>query len=296
MLFHLIQVFIFIVFSFSQVYALSIEELQVENIHSTVHSILSIPQEEQTFDNTIRSWYQLSAQVSTSSDELYTYLLSLAQEQGLYQHLINCSSNIKNTDLDPFQRYLVARFVGNALNDPVCIRGTAEEKSTPTNDCTLFAFETSEFSMDDLTHEILSENFDAICIHEIFSDSDAYDLYKLLRRSYAYFIYVPPSVTPGFSCTDLRKGVLIAGKFREDPFRILLARSERGSDKQAGRGMEFGIEFKYGGNERSQVDGYIKGEAHDSKGNYIEGRVDHNFNENEGSVGVRAGNKDEGKN
>ncbi len=106
---------------------------------------------------------------------------------------------------------------------------------------------------------------------------------------------IPLEWTLNHSSDQQKSSMLIAGKFQRDSFKILLARSNRNGndDRQAGGGWEAGIDIRYGGKDGSQVDGYVKGEAHDDKGNYVEGKVDHNFNNNEGSVGVHGGNQDE---
>lgn len=72
----------------------------------------------------------------------------------------------------------------------------------------------------------------------------------------------------------------------------MLTKSRR-DDNQEGGSWEAGIRIGYGGGDETQVNGYVKGEAHDDKGNYVEGGVDHNFNRNEGTVDVHGGNKND---
>lgn len=52
-----------------------------------------------------------------------------------------------------------------------------------------------------------------------------------------------------------------------------------------------GIEFNWGPNG-SEWNLYLKGEAHDSKGNYVEGKIEKN-DKGEGTVNVQGGKKDE---
>lgn len=90
--------------------------------------------------------------------------------------------------------------------------------------------------------------------------------------------------------------MLIASRFRKDRLNVLLAKSRGGGSNnggQAGGSWELGFDFSYGGKDGPKLDGYVKGEAHDDRGNYVEGRVDHNFNDNEGTVGVHGGNREE---
>ena len=292
----------------------------VEKINKTALIILSTPPDQQTFENTLRPWNRLSAQLAqdldvldalskvdvsssvTASqlyDELHAYLFEVAQNSELRQTLINCSLSIAhNSELDPFQRYIGARFVTDDCNEPVYLCGTAEEQNSSATDYTVLNLESgslTEVQVSDLAHKILSENVDAVCIQEVASEDHAYVLYKGLYKNYAHFVYVPPSPASSLSGNQRKHGRLIASKFGNNAVKILLAKSnkDRDDDRKAGGSYEAGVNFGYGGKDGPQVDGYVKGEAHDDRGNYVEGRVDHNFNRNEGNVGVRGGNKDE---
>ena len=293
----------------------------VEKINKTALTILSTPLDQQTFENILRPWNRLSAQLAqdldvldalskmdapssaTASqiyDELHAYLFEVNQNPELRQTLINCSLSIAhNPELDPFQRYIGARFVEDDYNELVYLCGTAEEEEdSSAADCTVFSLKSGSFTeahISDLAHKILSENADAVCIQEVAAENHAYDLYKALCRNYAHFVYVPPSPASSLSRNQRKRGMLIASKFGNDAVKILPVRShrDRDDDKKAGGSWEAGVNVGYGGEDGPQFNGYVKGEAHDEKGNYVEGRADHNFNRNEGNVGVRGGNKDE---
>jgi hypothetical protein len=80
-------------------------------------------------------------------------------------------------------------------------------------------------------------------------------------------------------------------------FKILPVKShrdrdrDRNDDRQVGGGFEVGGTMHYGGKDGPTFEGYVKGDVHDNKGNYAEGRIDHDFNKNEGDVDVHGGNR-----
>ena len=183
------------------------------------------------------------------------------------------------------------------MDEPVYLCGDSDEQNSAETDYNVLNLESgslTEAQVSELAHKILLKNADEVCIQEVATDDHAYSLYKALHKKHAHFVYVPPSLTLNVLTNHRKRGMLIASKF-SDTLEILLARSSRGGgdDRQSGGGWEVGVDVKYGGKDEPQFDGYVSGEAHDDKGNYVEGRVDHNFNSNEGTVGFRGGNKDE---
>lgn len=280
----------------------------VENIRRVACTILSTPSDEQTFENTLRPWNRLSAQLSQDLDDLHAlsrldvpsretaaqvadglqaYLWEVDQSLELSQALIDCSMGIaQNPELDPFQRYIGARFVRGASNEPVYFSGSLEE-GFPARDYAAFSMKTGslkEAQVANLAHRILSANADAIYVQEVAADIDAYDLYEILRAHYAHFVYVPPS-----SITNRKSGVLIAAKCRRDLPKILLTRSHADSGRGGASG-EVGITGSWGNGNGIQWEGYVKGEAHDGQGNYIEGQVTQR-DDGTGQVDVRGGHE-----
>ncbi|MBI3236923.1 MAG: endonuclease/exonuclease/phosphatase family protein [Chlamydiales bacterium] len=281
----------------------------IEKIHRTAVDILSTPSGEQTFENTLRPWNRLSAQLSQDldalnalsrldvpssetaaqvADGLQAYLWEVDQSLELHQTLIDCSMGIaQNPELDPFQRYIGARFIRGASNEPVYLCGSVEEGNSPARDYAAFSLKSGslqEAQVTDLAHKILSANADAICVQEVVADVDAYDLYKVLRAHYAHFVYVPPS-----SVNDRKRGMLIASKFRGDLPKILLARSH-GDSGRGGASAEVGVSGSWGNGNGIQWEGYVKGEAHDGQGNYVEGQVTQR-DDGTGQVDVRGGHE-----
>lgn len=280
----------------------------VDNIRRVASAILSTPPDEQTFENTLRPWNRLSAQLSQDlealnelsrldvpssetaaqvADGLQAYLWEVDQSLELRQTLIDCSMGIaQNPALDPFQRYIGARFVRGAFNEPVYFSGSLEE-GCPARDYAAFSLKTGslrETQVTNLAHQILSANADAICIQEVGADVDAYDLYKSLRAHYAHFVYVPSS-----SVNHRKNGALIAAKFRGDLPKILLARSH-GDSGRGGASAEVGVSGSWGNGNGIQFEGYIKAEAHDGQGNYVEGQVTQR-DDGTGQVEVRGGHE-----
>lgn len=292
----------------------------VEKIRSTALTILSIPSDKQTLENTLRPWNQLSMQLSQDLealnalskldvsisktayqvyDGLQSYLLEVTQNPELWQMLINCSQNIsQNPELDPFQHYIAARFVQNVSNEPVYLAGNVtEERDSPATDCIVFDLKAEaldESKVSNLARKILLEDADAICIQEV-DEEDANDLYQTLRRNYAHFVYVPSSSALNSSSNHREKGMLIAGKFRGDPLNIILARSHKDRDDQRGGvSGEGGVTGKWGDGKGIQWEGYVKAEAYDGKGNYLEGQVTQR-DDGTGEVNVRGGHESDNK-
>ncbi len=294
----------------------------VDNIQKTAAAILDVPVEEQTFENTLRPWIRLSEKLVQKFDELseldqqkasqisdyvHEYLAEVARNPELHQALMNCSVNgVHNEELNAFQRYIGARFIKNDSNEPVYFRGSAEELETSSVDFTVLTLKSDSPLDSGFSNKILSDNADLVCIQAISSDDQAYDCYETLETTYAYFLYVPPAVGLNRLENRSEKGMLIASKYQMERspcntflkggFRILPIRShnDRDNDRGAGGSFELGGTLHYGGKDGPQYDAYAKGEAHDNKGNYAEGRVDHNFNSGKGDVDFHGGHREDG--
>jgi endonuclease/exonuclease/phosphatase family metal-dependent hydrolase len=216
-----------------------------ENIRKRAEAILSVPFDQQTFENTLKPWNRLSAQLfqdfntldalakpslpsiaaaSQALDELYAYLLKITQDPQLYQALMGCSHKIAHDDaeLDPFQRYIANRFINNGSNEPVYLHGSSEEKSNSARDLTILNLKSGflpEGQASDLARTILSENADVVCIQ------DVYDLYEVLQDDYAHFIYAPSSAILDLQEPHHDGGLLIASKYQleQAQFNLLQA-------------------------------------------------------------------------
>jgi|GEM_PF-6545341 len=74
--------------------------------------------------------------------------------------------------------------------------------------------------------------------------------------------------------------------FLKNEFNLLPVRStrDRDEDRKTGGSVKAGITYEYGGEDGNKFKGYFKAEAHDNKGNHIEGSIDHDFNSGEGTI------------
>lgn len=290
----------------------------VENIHNIAVNILSVPPEEQTFENTLKPWNRLSAELSQGLDalnalsnldlsssatavevynKLQAYLLEVTQNPELRQALINCSLSIAhNPKLDPFQRYIGARFIKNNSNELVYLCGAEEGQNTFTTDYTVLNItwgSITEAQVSELAYKILSENAGVVCIQEVAADDYAYDLYKVLHKNYAHFVYVPPSLN--LAGHRQKNGMLIASKFGGDGLEVLLARSHKDrNEDRGGASLEGGFRGSWGDGNGIHWEGYAKAEAHDGRGNYAEAEVTQK-DDGTGSVDVRGGHDSENK-
>lgn len=210
-----------------------------ENIRKTAESILSVPSDEQTFENTLRPWNRLSAQfsrnlrmlhtleqsnsplgiaASEASDNLRRFLLEFSQNSYFYQALMSCSQKTaQNAELNPFQRYIANRFIKNRSNEPYYLYGPLEENNTSLSEFTVLNLKSAflaENGFTDFCLKILSTNADMVCIQEVFADGYAYDLYEALRDSYTHFMYIPPAAMSDDLEDYHNVGLLIASKYR----------------------------------------------------------------------------------
>lgn len=84
-------------------------------------------------------------------------------------------------------------------------------------------------------------------------------------------------------------------RFVNNEFNILTVKSlrDRSNARDSGGSYEVRVDISFGGTDGAQYDVSVKGETHDNKGNYVEGRADYNVNSGEGNVGLGGGNKND---
>jgi hypothetical protein len=73
--------------------------------------------------------------------------------------------------------------------------------------------------------------------------------------------------------------------------RLIVTYRDRDNNK-AGGSVEVGGGVGWGGKDGVEYDIYVRGEAHDDQGNYVEGKAEHNLSTEEGSSEVRGGHKE----
>ncbi len=210
-----------------------------EKIRRTADAILCVPTDQQNFENVIRPWNQLSAQLSQefsalnafgdqedtsnitasqSFNDLKAYWLEVSQNPQLQQILMNCSLNTdQQFRLDPFQRFIGARLIKMSSNAPIYLSGISEEQSSSSTDFSVLNLKSGALlagQAAELANRILSENVDVVCIREVIADDHAYELYEILKENYAHFIYVPPTSTLDLISFHGGSGMLLASKYQ----------------------------------------------------------------------------------
>ncbi len=228
-----------------------------EQIQTTASSILSIPTNNQTFENTIRPWSRLSAQLKQDlktlneqrdssspisgsneifSNSLHGYILAAAHDPELQHALLNCFMSMPlDPELNPFELYIARRFIYDNSNAPIYIQGYTEEKEATGTDFSQLTFQSGPRSLSqiaDLSNAILSQNADIVFIQELKADDHALELYQVLKECYAHFIYIPPSTALAKSQSNCDNGMLIASKFQmEKPqFNTFLDNNRNSND------------------------------------------------------------------
>jgi hypothetical protein len=207
--------------------------------YKTVDSILSLPPDEQTFDNTLKPWDQLISQLSRTFNTLNELvesqapLASLAfrslkdlsqlasdihQNRVLCQTLLSSSEKaLKDTSLNAFQHHLASCFVTNNFNTPLYIKGALSEKQRPDKRFTVLELDGLSF-LENYEPGTSGDNYlshaDILCIHGVFGEDAAYQAYEALQKSYAHFIYVNSNSSPLRFPKEVSSGsLLIASKY-----------------------------------------------------------------------------------
>ncbi|MGE5196267.1 MAG: endonuclease/exonuclease/phosphatase family protein [Anaerolineae bacterium] len=205
-----------------------------QNVYQIIEKILSIPADQQTFENTLRPWNRLKGDLASSFNQLNALaegsffssvahqaiedfrmvFTEISQDNQLYEALIVCSQKINhNPASTPFELYIANQFLSNNRSELSHIRGSAQEKNTNETDFTVLNLKSADFPRGqalDLVKIISLANADVICIHEI-SVNDAHDVFHALQDDYAHFLYLDAD-SAVFHFSEYRGGILIASK------------------------------------------------------------------------------------
>lgn len=237
----------------------SYEEIQeyvvatAARVNQVAQAILAIPYEEHTYENTLRTWNQLTIQLSQeinelqfhadaqSVDELNAFLSQILDFPYLHQTLEVCAEKLlQDNTIDVFQKYIAMRFFNKRWQEPVYFHRSAQEEMGWDANFTLLNFDPiliEEIQDDHLAQSAASANADVVYIPNIDSDEDAYAVYQALEREYAHLIYLPPNFR---SCR--KNGLIIASKHSleqiqlneiEESDHLKLPRVVRRSDRNA---------------------------------------------------------------
>ena len=247
----------------------SIHEVQeytahiADTISHITESILSILPEQHTFENTLKPWNQLcillsknihtlnniaesdlisNTTASQALGDLKAFLLQTLNFHDLPRILAACSQKILEANVStPFQRHIATRFINNSWQESLGLLHPTQERTTP---------------------------------KRAIMDLDSTDFMEIPEATVAY---VPKSfIEEAYNLQkDPQQGVMnlqftsVLGRFN-----ILPIRSNRDrDDNKSGGSIEGGITGTWGDGNGIQWEGYVKGEAHDGKGNYAEGKI-----------------------
>ena len=117
--------------------------------------------------------------------------------------------------IDNFQNYIEYRMDATS-NIPIYLYEPSAEQENDNTDITKIFYRSESLSNNNiynLVDEILSGIGDVVCVQNILSDEEAYTLYLGIKKSYAYFLYIPPGKTLDSSEIESSKGLLMASKY-----------------------------------------------------------------------------------
>ncbi len=269
-----------------------------EDIYKTSTAILMVSPDQREFESILASWNQLLVRLSHNFNVLKE-LGKLDSSLGI------TASNV----FDDLQLYWL-EVIQNPDICKILFNYSLNADHNFVTDLTTLNFEAGSFlrsQMFDFFDKVLSENADVVCIQEIIDDNVC-DLYEVLNKNYRYFIYIPFKNEVGFLGECCNRGVLIASKYKmkriqfnskdvlvASGFKVLRikSRSDRNDDKGGGS-CEAGVTARWGEDKNVQWEGYVKGEAHDGKGNYAEGRITQKDN-GKGEADIHGGHESKKK-
>lgn len=218
----------------------SLEDLEpstdvITEVHETLDAILSMPQDLQTFENTLQPWLRLSTKINTYYDLLHSLagepsientaalntlhdlrniFIDISQNYHLKKVLSSCAKKtISSYESSPLQRNIANRFLKNTMEPFSNIPGSALAKNSEDHNFTVLNLQFAALTKNQkaiLFQDILSANADLVCIREIYED-EAIEVYDFLQGNYAYFLHVD-TLNPNFSTCS--SGMLIASKYR----------------------------------------------------------------------------------
>ncbi len=228
----------------------------IDHIRSLSEEIVQVPQEEQTFENTLRAWNRLrrkyadimhaAAADPQIAQEFYALMNDEVFHNIVLQNAIISYAQraLEDETLNPYQRYVVQNFLNSAphVSDYVYLPGIADSKRGSGENLTILNFDPkweADLTLEGLLEKVLNEDADVVCLQEIIEVDSVYDL---LKDRYAHF----------YTTIDgCKRGVLVASKYPMDnphyrPFSV----------KDSGEGNGF-IDFKLSNGDTSLGHVYI---------------------------------------
>lgn len=214
-----------------------------EDAIKTIDEILAVPNHQQSFENTLRPWNRLTAQISRginrlkeraesvsthsiisqSLSDLYLFSLELSKNTDLVKTLVNCCHKVAmSSQVDQFQHYLARRMLQKDLSGPLNIEMPFKKPDQTISEIKILTMQFPcrfEDGVQTLSEEILAQQADMVYIQDIFADEDAYRLYQNLQKDYPNFIYMSPSAEDLLNSPNRKPqiGWLVASKFPVKP-------------------------------------------------------------------------------
>lgn len=206
---------------------------------SVIDQVLSIPENQITFDNTLGAWQRLIEELSLNAaqNSLHNFSLSFVTDlqkcPEFYLRLRQNALQVLNGESDIFQRHIARCFLENSekKNDRNILHldGIVGEKNSDKQDFTIIDFAIGSISKNhasELTEKILETSADIVCLRMI-STTDSIFLFDALKNTYAH-IYVATSICgKEFSgiAPYFEESIFIASKYslKNMQFRPLLS-------------------------------------------------------------------------
>ena len=208
-------------------------------IYQTMEDIMSVPVDEQTFENTLGLWFRSSSKLSQTLNMLHKLiefkspLASLAHQSSndlcalsldayhnptLYQILLDCSTKaFDDSSLNPLQQHLAKCFIENDFGVPLHIQGKMLKKHNDSKRFTILNLEdlSSLKNCDpNVLWDVYLSDADIVCINGVFNEDAAYQAYEILQQNYAHFIYLNSDISSLKTLQESSVGsLLIASKY-----------------------------------------------------------------------------------
>lgn len=199
----------------------------------------------------------------------------------------------EDRDAHPFQSFIAERILGNG-NHIFRIQGNGEEIPDPAENTVFLERSVGTPETDQLialAENVLNQDADVVIIHEIFCDSDAYELQQHLNAAYAHFAYLPDEIikkskydggimivskspivfkpsTPGAQTSRSVKPEIKRSSFHRRDFHVLAKHHSSNNDPEYS--FNFEVTYELGGDSKVTYNAGV--EAQDRNGNY--GRVE----------------------
>jgi len=199
----------------SCIHSSSVHESKLESVEQTTQLILSIPEAERNFNNTLRVWNQLLTCLS------YDCLAEDVRPDGVLQDVLTqiAIATLEDGESDFFQKRVASCFLTsseqNFSGDFLYFQGKAEEQKSEGKKISLLNLSAKSFP-DERTSDVIDELFvadsDIIYLREVFNFETAHRFFEGLKSNYAHFFLLADQ--------EVGKNALIASKYPVESIRF----------------------------------------------------------------------------